>query len=88
MLITSQRNIIRQRSNEEKYNKAACEKRALSVTIVLAFESYSKYSIKKKKHKTKANVSIAKKNAEISSKQRARSTWIRSSADSGVPTCR
>jgi len=74
MLIASQRKISTHKSKAAKYNKAACENKALRVTIALAPVSYSKYSIKKTKHKISAKVRTAKKNAETSSKHRTSSS--------------
>jgi len=47
-LIDSQKKNKRYRSKDIKYNIATCEKRELKKIIEFAFESYSKYSTKKK----------------------------------------
>jgi hypothetical protein len=51
---------------------AIWEKRELRNIMELAFESYSKYSTKKKKHKRRAKLSMLKKKPETSSKQSTR----------------
>jgi hypothetical protein len=69
-LMASQKKKSKYKSNDIKYSIATCENNELKNIIELAFASYSKYSIKKKKHSINANVKILKKKPDTSSKHK------------------